>query len=224
MACRLAPEWAMWRILPSLMIALGLACDAAEAETLSASGISFSDQLGGFRIVSVSGSGSLGDPFIVTEEITGPQEAILVISGFNASFGNRVGTHHLTGFALKKIVINRTSDIWNLFEMELRETLDHQSPYGDGLSFGQASSVGRPFTSSVFGYNNEIEEPYDSVAFRDGTVKPGQAVSFSLIVTDTSPVSPFMLLQQPTRIVAGAPSPSQMVRADAHGRRLNDLQ
>lgn len=214
----------MRRYLPAIVFALGLVGSVADAETLSSAGISFSDQLGGFRILSVTGSGSLDDPFVVTEEITGPQEAILVITGFNAAFGNRVGTHHLTGFALKKIVINRTADVWNLFEMELRETLDHQSPYGDGLSFGQASQVGRPFTSSVFGYNNEVEEPYDSVAFRDGTVRPGEAVSFSLIVTDTSPVSPFMLLQQPTRIVAGDGRPPQTARSEVRGGTVNDLQ
>lgn len=213
----------MQRYLPAIVIALGLG-GVAEAETLSSAGVSFSDQLGGFRILSVSGSGSFDDPFVVTEEITGPQEAILVVTGLGATFGNRVGTHHLTGFALKKIVINRTADVWNLFEMELRETLDHQSPYGDGLSFGQASEVGRPFTSSVFGYNNEVEEPYDSVAFRDGTVRPGEAVSFSLIVTDTSPVSPFMLLQQPTRIVAGDVRAPQSARSAAGDGTINGLQ
>jgi hypothetical protein len=175
------------------------------AAPLSAAGLTFSDELGGFTLISVSGSGSIDDPFVVVEEITGPQEVVLVITGFSAAFGNRVGTHHLTGFALKKVVTNRTPDVWNLFEMELRETLAHQSPYGDGLSFGQASAVGRPFTSSTFAINHEIDEPYDSVAFGDGAVRPGEAVSFNLIVTDTSPVSPFLLLQQPTHIVASAP-------------------
>jgi hypothetical protein len=179
----------------------------AAAASLSSSGITFSDELGGFDIVSVSGSGTLQDPFVVVEEITGPQEPVLVIRGLSAAFGNRVGSHHLTGFALRKVVVNKTSDVWNQFEMELRETLAHQSPYGDGLSFGQASQVGRPFTSSAFAAYDETDEPYDGVVFRDGTVPPGQTVSFNIIITDTSPVSPFMLLQQPARIVAAAPRP-----------------
>ena len=104
--------------------------------------------------------------------------------------------------------------------MELRETLAHQSPYGDGLSFGQGSPVGHPFTSSKFPTVNETDEPSDSVAFRDGTVHPGEAVSFNLIITDTSPVSPFLLLQQPTRIVAGARAPPG--HASARRRRLPD--
>jgi hypothetical protein len=180
---------------------------AAAAASLSSSGITFSDELGGFNILDVSGSGTLADPFVVVEEITGPQEPVLVIRGLSAAFGNRVGSHHLTGFALRKVVVNKTDDVWNQFEMELRETLQHQSPYGDGLSFGQASPVGHPFTSSAFARNDDTDEPYDSVNFRDGTVRPGEAVSFNLIITDTSPVSPFMLLQQPTRIVASAPRP-----------------
>lgn len=188
-------------------LAMATPSGGAAATSLSTSGIAFSDELGGFSIVSAAGSGTLADPFVVVEEITGPQEPVLVIRGLSPAFGNRVGSHHLTGFALTKIVVNKTDDDWNLFEMELRETLAHQSPYGDGLSFGQGSTVGHPFASSKFPTVNETDEPSDSVAFRDGTVHPGEAVSFSLIITDTSPVSPFLLLQQPTRIVAGVPGP-----------------
>src|SRR5215470_3461309 len=77
----------------------------AAAAALSASGITFSDELGGFKVVSASGSGTLADPFVVVEEITGPQEPVLVIRGLSAAFGNRIGSHHLTGFALTKIII-----------------------------------------------------------------------------------------------------------------------
>jgi hypothetical protein len=207
-------EW----IRPSLLacaLAMATHSGGAAAASLSVSGISFSDELGGFTIVSASGSGTLADPFVIVEEITGPQEPVLVIRGLSALFGNRVGSHHLTGFALRKIVVNETEDVWNLFEMELRETLAHQSPYGDGLSFGQGSAAGHPFISSAFPTVKEIDEPSDFVAFRDGMVHPGEAVSFSLIITDTSPVSPFLLLQQPTRIVASAPGPTLAMRAAA---------
>jgi len=196
------------RIRLSLLVCALVAANhsgGAAAAPLSASGITFSDELGGFKVVSASGSGTMADPFVVVEEITGPQEPVLVIRGLSPTFGNRIGSHHLTGFALKKIVVNKTGDDWNQFEMDLRETLAHESPYGDGLSFGQGSLVGHPFNSSAFPTVNETDEPIDSVAFRDGTVHPGESVSFNLIITDTSPVSPFMLLQQPTRIVASTP-------------------
>ena len=188
----------------------------AAAASYSSVGISFSDELGGFTIVSASGSGTLADPFVIVEEITGPQEPVLVIRGLSALFGNRVGSHHLTGFALKKIVVNKTNDNWNLFEMELRETLQHSSPYGDGLSFGQGSPIGHPFSSDKFPTVNETDEPTDSVSYRDGTVHPGESVTFTMVITDTSPVSPFLLLQQPTRIVASAPGPLLAMRPVRH--------
>jgi hypothetical protein len=198
-----------WARVSLLVCTLAAAAHSggATAASLSSSGITFSDELGGFTVVSAAGSGTLADPFVVVEEITGPQEPVLVIRGLSAAFGNRIGSHHLTGFALTKIVVNKTDDDWNLFEMELRETLAHESPYGDGLSFGQGSTVGHPFISDKFPTVNEIDEPSDSVAFRDATVHPGESVSFHLVITDTSPVSPFLLLQQPTRIVATGPQP-----------------
>jgi len=204
--------WVRLSLLACALAAAAHGGDAA-AGSFSSSGITFSDELGGFDILGVSGTGTLQDPFVVVEEITGPQEPVLVVRGLSAAFGNRVGTHHLTGLALKKLVVNKTDDVWNQFEMELRETLAHRSPYGDGLSFGQASMVGHPFTSSTFAMNDETDEPYDSVAFRDGTVRPGETVSFNLIITDTSPVSPFMLLQQPTRIVAATPRATLVLEA-----------
>src|SRR5215468_2648985 len=176
------------RIRLSLLVCAFIAANHsgdAAAAPLSASGITFSDELGGFNIVSASGSGTLADPFVVVEEITGPQEPVLVIRGLSPMFGNRVGSHHLTGFALTKIVVNKTDDDWNLFEMELRETLAHESPYGDGLSFGQGSPIGHPFISSKFPSVVETDEPSDTVSFRDGTVHPGESVTFSLIITDT---------------------------------------
>lgn len=207
-----------WTGLALLACALAMVtpCRGAAAASLTASGITFSDELGGFTVVSASGSGSLADPFVVVEEITGPQEPVLLIRGLTPLFGNRIGSHHLTGFALRKIVVNKTEDDWNLFEMELRETLAHESPYGDGLSFGQGSPTGHPFTSTKFPSVVETDEPSDSVSFRDGVVRPGESVTFDLIVTDTSPVSPFLLLQQPTRIVAGLPRPTLAMRPALH--------
>jgi len=207
-----------WKCLSLLACAIALATPSgrAAAAPLSSAGITFSDELGGFTVVSASGTGTLADPFVVVEEITGPQEPVLVIRGNSPLFGNRIGSHHLTGFALRKIVINKTEDDWNLFEMELRETLQHSSPYGDGLSFGQGSPIGHPFSSDKFPTVNETDEPTDSVSFRDGTVHPGESVTFTMVITDTSPVSPFLLLQQPTRIVAGTPAPLLAMRPTPH--------
>ena len=174
---------------------------------MTTGGITFSDAGGGFTIVSVSGSGSTDDPFIVVEEITGPSAAVLIIEGLSPAFGNRIGTLHPTGFALRKVVHNRTPFIWTFMDFELQETLGVSSDYLDGLSFGQGSSTGRPFTSTRFGETNELIEPFDSVTFHGGDLRPGQSAVFDVIITDTTPIAQFFLVQRPSRPIAGLGRP-----------------
>ena len=174
----------------------------AFAKTFTVEGVTFSDELGGFTLIEVTGRGLLEDPFVVVEEVTGPGEVVLVIRGVAPPFGNRIGSQHMVGFAMTKVTINRTGRPWYEYELELREMLDAHSPYGDGLSFGQATTIGRPFLSGAFSQSAETDEPYDAVSFWGGVVKPGETASFSIVVSDTSPVSKFYLFQQPLRAVA----------------------
>ncbi len=176
----------------------------AAGQPVTLDGITFSDELGGFSISGGSGHGTLDDPFVVDEEVTGPQTPILVIEGLTAVFHNRVGTQHLTGLALRKRVTNRTGFVWQSYNLELREVEGSHSPYGDGLSFGQASDVWRPFPSDRFATARITDEPVDTVTFTDGSVKPGETVSFDMIITDTSPVPRFLVFQSPDRVVASA--------------------
>lgn len=192
----------------------GLASGAgAMAGTFAAGGLTFSDELGGFVLLGVSGSGTLEDPFVVVEEVTDGAAAILVIRGLSVDYGNLIGSHHLAGFALTKVVINRTSNAWSRYEVELREVPQNQSPYGDGLSFGQGGQIGRPFVATRFAGNQEIDEPYDSVVFDNGTVVPGESASFSVVVTDTTPNPTIFMVQQPMQEVAGAPQATQLAAA-----------
>ncbi len=148
-----------------LTLAIGSAPPAL-AGPVTLAGLTFSDELGGLTIVQGSGTGSLEDPFVLVEDITGEGPAILVIRGMSHRFGNRIGSQHDVGFALTKIVRNRTEQPWSMFNLELRELLDDPSPFGDGLSFGQASDAGRPFRSDRFAEVIETREPYDGVQFR----------------------------------------------------------
>jgi hypothetical protein len=134
--------------------------NTAAAAPMSIGGLTFSDELGGFSILTATGSGTIDNPFVVVEEMDSLQDTVLVIRGLAPDFGNRIGTQHLTGFALKKEVINSTGCDWNLFTIELRKRLDVPSPYGDGLSSGQGSPIGRPFTSSTFAACDVTDEPY----------------------------------------------------------------
>ncbi len=191
----------------ALALAVGLALGPpALAGQVHLDGLTFSDELGGFDIVTASGSGSLEDPFVLVENITGDGPAILIIRGMTHAFGNRIRSHHDVGFALTKVVRNRTKRPWSLFNLELRESIDHASPFGDGLSFGQASEAGRPFRSDRFSEVLETTEPYDGVQFFGGVVEPGATVAVSVVITDTTPTWEFFLLQAEDSPLAALPA------------------
>ena len=167
-----------------------------KAAELALGGLTFSDELGGVRLLEGSGTGTLDDPVVLVEEITDYGPAVIVIRGMHARFGNRIRSQHDVGFAMTKVVRNATSQPWTLFTLELREKLQQESPFGDGLSFGQASEAGRPFLSDRFETNLETREPYDGVQFYDGVVEPGETVVLNFVITDTTPRFKFYLMQK----------------------------
>ncbi len=196
----------MW--LAVLLLGCGLPF-AANADTYTANGISFSDEGGGFRLVSVSGSGNRADPFVVVEEFVGPAAAVMVIRGLNDQLNTDKGTIALrsAGFTLRKVVINKSGRDWQLFDMELREDLSLPSDYHDGLSFDQIRSAPRPFRADRFALSREVSEPFDYIRFSQGTVRNGETVTFNVTVTDTSPRNEFFLIQRPRRPIAQRFSP-----------------
>lgn len=168
----------------------------AEARPITLEGLTFSDELGGVELLDGWGTGTIEDPFVLVEAITGVGPATLIVRGSTWRFGNRIRSHHEIGFALTKIVQNRTELPWPVFNLELREFQDQSSPFGDGLSFGQATEAGRPFTSDRFVMNEDIGEPYDGLSFYDGLIMPGDQVALSFVVTDTTPKWEFFLMQR----------------------------
>lgn len=173
-----------------------LVAAGAGAKPLTLEGLTFSDELGGVELLDGWGRGTLDEPFVLVERITGHGPAILIVRGMSAGLGNRIRSHHESGFALTKIVRNATGQPWTMFDLELRELLDRPSPFGDGLSFGQSSLAGRPFGSDRFEEYHDVEEPYDGLSFHGGVVEPGESVSFSFVVTDTTPTDEIYLLQR----------------------------
>jgi len=201
---------AAYRVL-SGRVALGLAllgallaAGPAAAKSLTVRGISFSDELGGFTLDQASGSGTPADPFVIVETVTGPQHPVLVIRGLSSAFGNLIGSQHAAGFAMRKIVINRTDHRWLRYQVELREELNQQSDYGDGLSFDQGSQ-NRKEHSDVFAGVQDIDEPFDAIIFSNGDVAIGGKATFEFAITDSSPVDLFYLLQEQLDQVAGDP-------------------
>jgi hypothetical protein len=182
-------------------VALGCAAlfgaSAADADPITVEGITFSDELGSFRLVSVTGTGSDKDPFVLREEITGPNDPVLVIRGFSREFGNRVGTQHTAAFAMVKVVVNKTARSWQGFQIELREIETRPSTYQDGLSFGQGSPVADAYVSSSMPNSQRLDEPEDSLGFGGASIPPGGEARFSFVISDMSPIFRFYLIQRP---------------------------
>jgi hypothetical protein len=176
---------------------LTTAATAAMADPITVEGLTFSDELGNFRLVSVTGKGTLENPFVVQEEITGPNDPILVIKNFSHEFGNRVGTQHTSAFALEKIVVNKTTKTWQGFQVELREVQTRPSTYEDGLSFGQASQLADDYVQSSMPNSQRLDEPEDSLGFGGADIPPGGQATFRFVISDMSPVYRFYLVQRP---------------------------
>ncbi|MEQ8665706.1 MAG: hypothetical protein RIC16_08265 [Rhodospirillales bacterium] len=174
------------------------------AETFVSRGVEFSDELGGFRLLGVTGQGTKYDPFIVAEEMLGPGTAVLVIRGLGG-LTHQGFTTPAQGFRIRKVVLNGTGRAWRQFDLELREILDEPSSYADGLSFDQVQIVERPFTSDRFIFSNELREPYDGVQFSGGVVPAGDVVSFNFAITDPTPIPEFYLMQTASGPVAAIP-------------------
>ena len=168
-----------------------------QAEPKITGGLQFSDEQGHFRILSLSGSGTREDPFVLVEEILDNRPAVLVIRGLASEAGRMATMSSFTSFALTKVVINRTNRTWSGFDHELREHLGQPSSYMDGLSFDQPEIGPRPFYSDRFDLAHEVREPHDTLRYREGSVLPGQSVRFDIYITDPTPRSEFFLIQQP---------------------------
>lgn len=179
----------------ALALAAALPCRAA-AEAWRAGGLDFSDELGGFEILSVDGSGTPEDPIVVVERVTDDGPVVLVVRGLSPEIGNRARTNHFTGFVLEKVVINATGRPWPGYRVELEEERGRHSTYQDGLSFAQDPHRDRRFGSDRFPRIALTDEPRDGLAFGDGTVAPGERVRLRFIVSDNTPDPEFFIVQK----------------------------
>lgn len=181
-----------------------LASGPARAGVWVAGGYGFSDELGGFRLVSVSGSGSITDPIVIVEEITELDPVTLVIRdmGGRPVDDEVIPVRQFLHLAVIKIVINGSGRVWAGFDFELQQDLKQPSVYGDGLSFDQMGAFAGGFQSDSFAVSRQVFEPYDRVRFQDGSVDPGATVRFRFFITDPTPVPEFYLLQDPQILMA----------------------
>ena len=190
-------RYALFRLLLGALVLLpgSGAMTAAAANRISLPGITFSQASDNFRLLAASGTGSLDDPFVLVEEVFGDGEVVVAIEIETADFGSRVETMHAVGFALQKVVINRTATVWDYYALELEFESGRGSDYFDGLSFAQMATVNRPFRSDRFAQVEDLTEPRDVIRFSQGHVSPGDRVRFALAITHTGIQPKFFLVQ-----------------------------
>lgn len=187
---------------------------AAAANRISLPGITFSEASSNFRLLGASGTGSLEDPFVLVEEVFGEGEVVVAIHVEAADFGSRVQTMHAVGFALQKVVINRTALIWDYYALELEFEAGRGSDYYDGLSFAQMAAVNRPFRSDRFAQVDDMTEPRDVIRFSQGQVSPGDRARFAVAITHTGLQPNFFLVQhvRPPYAQLDIPTPPERLR------------
>jgi hypothetical protein len=171
---------------------------AAEAPKWVAGVYSFSDELGGFTITGVSGTGSKDNPIVITEELNSASPVTLVIRATTVMHPFTLGGDAQTGFThLRFVTLNNSGLAWVEFEFELQEIKDVPSTFGDGLSFDQRRSESEDIGSDSFAEFSRDFEPYDRLRFRQGKVDPLATATFNFFVTDFTPRSQFYIVQDP---------------------------
>lgn len=176
---------------------------ASSAAEFRAGDYSFSDELGGFRLLSASGVGTPENPVVIVEELPGIDPVILVIRRHMLPRDDLAPSQ--AQLTLVKHVVNASERVWAGFEIELQEILKKPSVYSDGLSFKQFAANPDDVASGSFTHNDRRFEPYDRILFQNGAVDPGATAWFRVTITDPTPVSEFYLLQDPNLLSAELP-------------------
>ena len=171
---------------------------ADERHVWAAGPYSVSDELGGFTISSVSGTGLQDDPIVVTQEFTSSSPVTLVIRALKPGQSHDDPRDFATGtLRIRLETLNNSGQAWSEFEFELQEILHQPSVFGDGLSFDQRTEDKETISSDGFAKFRRDFEPYDRLLFRDGKVDPGETVGFSFLITDYTPRTQFYLVLDP---------------------------
>lgn len=155
---------------------------------------SFSDELGGFRIMSVNGTGQKDDPITISEELYSADPVTLVI---RSAHPDQRSTSGEGAFHLRIAALNKSGLAWIEFEFELQESRGKPSDFYDGLSFDQINPNPAFISSDRFDSFESHFESFDRLRFKNGHVDPGDRPVFNFFVTDVTPAAEFYLLQDP---------------------------
>ena len=172
---------------------------AQEKAVWQAGRFSFSDELGGFTITGVSGTGTLRDPYYIRQIFHTADAGTMVIRTHKLGKVARLPNNNITHSAIHvQIETTNASNLpWIGFGFELQEILNQVSTYGDGLSFDQLARKSSDVSSDRFTSFEEQFEPGDRLVYVGGVVDTQMKVTTKFIITDFTPVEEFYLYQDP---------------------------
>ncbi len=194
----------MGMILPALLALAGMLATAhAEgADDLGrwhAGAYSYSDEMGGFAITGISGTGTLEDPVIIYQELFSASPVTLTIRAEAPIRPRFVEGNFANGFIYMRLVtLNNSGLPWLEFEFELQEVMGEPSTFGDGLSFDQRKTDSTHIGSDRYAQFSRDYEPYDRLLFHDGYTDPLETVSFHFFLTDFTPRWQYFIVMDPT--------------------------
>jgi hypothetical protein len=182
------------RILAALLALSLISAGPADDGRWYAGDYSFSDELGGFRILSVTGSGTKADPIEINEELNSATPVTLMIRAAKPiqNHGFPEGAFHL-----RVVALNKSGLAWIAFEFELQEIRGKPSDFYDGLSFDQTNRNPDLISSNRFARFESHFESFDRLRFDSGHVDPLDRTMFGFFITDVTPVPEFYLVQDP---------------------------
>lgn len=175
--------------------------------TLTTGGMSFSDELGGVRLLAVSGTGTRDDPIVLVEELAGAGPAVLVIRNGRTGHLNVSPALGFLRLAVVTMVANHGPWAWSGFDLELRHTPDEPSVYTDGLSFDQPQSFARVAKADRFPQTVQDDEPFDRIRFDGGNVAPTEYLRLDFDIVDVNGRATFYLIQHPIVLFARQDEP-----------------
>jgi hypothetical protein len=203
------------------LLCIALICLGAgqvSAGTWTVAGLSFSDELGGARLLAVYGRGTRDDPIVLVEEITGAGPAVLIVTNHRNGGELISPSRGFLSLSLVKIVINRGPWRWSGFDLELRARPDQASIYTDGLSFDQPQTFQRLARADRFAQTLQEDEPFDLIRFDGGGVDPSDQLRLDFDILDANGRPVFYLVQRPVVLLAWEPpAPPQLAAADDQG-------
>lgn len=172
---------------------------AAQTGKLWEAGLySFSDELGGFEILSVSGLGTRDDPIVIRQRFGTASAVTLVIRSTQGKTDSNNYSSITNGTIYLKLETANDSNLpWVGFGLELQEIFNKPSIYGDGLSFDQLGRRSADIYSDRFLNFEDQFEPGDRLVYTNGVVDHRTKVTLNFLITDFTPVAKFYLHQDP---------------------------